>query len=298
MGSVVVLKQDDIIIRFLDMYKSEKTIRAYVGIYKDFFQVNDINLITEYKIKNITYQDAQTYIKSLTETKSKNTIIQRIGALRALFNYAIDEKLIDINPFADRRIKLIVQRNCEKNEEIGRALSITEIKQLVSTIENDTPKTPKKKIQNQRDKTLIIFILRTGCRKEETISLTRENIIYNAIEEKYYIKIIGKGNKIRYVQLTNNTIEELNKLEKKNTLFGIKDETLINKILNKWSERANLGHIQVHDLRRTFATNLIKNGIDIYTLKELMGHSSIQTTSKYFKNEQKFNQNLDQYITW
>jgi len=304
MGMVLNFKTQGIVINFLETYRSEDTIRAYESILKDFFNVSDIELITDYKIKNTTYQNVQEYILTLTNTKAKNTVKQRIGCLRALFNYALDEELIEINPFADNRIKGLIRKNCVKEEvSTGRALSIKEIDILINTIRNAKTKTPQKKLDLIRDELLINFMLRTGCRKDEAVHIKRDNIIYKSIEEKYFVEINGKGNKIRYVQLTNKTIDDLNDwkiIRNKNTetIFGLNCESNINKILDKWAEEAKLGNITVHDLRRTFCTNLIKKGLNIRLVQQLMGHASLITTEKYIKDINYFDQNLDDFVTW
>lgn len=45
--------------------------------------------------------------------------------------------------------------------------------------------------------------------------------------------------------------------------------------------KANIEHCRLHDLRHTFATNLVMKGVDLVTLQELLGHKSIEMTRKY-----------------
>lgn len=302
MGALVELKSKGMVENFINTYSSSNTIETYTIIIKEFFNVKDLSLVTDYKIKNITYQDAQKFIVNLTDTKSKNTVKQRIGCLRALFNYAIDEKLVSVNPFADRRIKKIIHNNCVKDEvNSGRALSINEIKQLISTIENHPVYTPQKKLDLIRDKLLINFMLRTGCRESEVIDFEMEHIEYNSIKEKYYIKVNGKGNKDRIIQLTETMHKELlewDKINNKDTVFGFKTVSNINKIVERWGKISGIGNLSPHDMRRTFATNLAEKGISLEKLQKILGHQSIQTTQTYIKDTYRYEQNLDELVTW
>ena len=46
-------------------------------------------------------------------------------------------------------------------------------------------------------------------------------------------------------------------------------------------ERAGINDMRFHDLRHTFASHFLMNGGDLYTLKEILGHKDITTTSRY-----------------
>ena len=46
-------------------------------------------------------------------------------------------------------------------------------------------------------------------------------------------------------------------------------------------KRADLGHVRIHDLRHTFASFLVKNGVPLYHVSTLLGHSDIRITQRY-----------------
>jgi site-specific recombinase XerD len=297
MGTLLAIKQEqNTVDNFLSDYDSDRTIQAYTTILKEFFQVSDSRLITNYKITKVTYEDVYKYVLGLIDAKAKSTVNQRVGCLRAFFNYIMDhEEELDIyikeNHFANSSLNRLINRKCQKGQEVGRALSIDEIEKLMSVI------------TKQRDKALIHFMLRTGVRKEEVMNVVWEDIKYNTIEGKWFVTIIGKGNKLRQIQLMDNMMQELNDWKEvwnpiKETIFGLNDMSNINKMLDKYCILAEIPHCTCHDLRRTTATNLIKKGMNIRELQKLLGHASISTTEGYLKDIQTLEQNLEQFITW
>ncbi|MFS1918961.1 tyrosine-type recombinase/integrase [Vibrio sp. 10N.286.45.E10] len=64
----------------------------------------------------------------------------------------------------------------------------------------------------------------------------------------------------------------------------------IHEILRTRRMEAGLEHCSPHDLRRTYASTSLENGVDIMTLKDMMGHASITTTQRYIhiKNEKMY----------
>ena len=60
------------------------------------------------------------------------------------------------------------------------------------------------------------------------------------------------------------------------------DESVINKVLKKASQTANINkQITSHTLRHSFATHLLQNGVDIRTVQSQLGHADVKTTEIY-----------------
>ncbi len=225
---------------------------------------------------NVSYELLREYLSYLNKVNYKNKTISRmISTLRSLFNYLESEKIVDINP-------TILISNPKKEIRLPEFLSINEIEKLVNI-----------KIEDKFDlrNVLIIELLySTGIRVSEAI-----NIKTNDIDEyDKRIKVLGKGNKERYV-LYGSKFEELyneykskfsNEINNNYLLLSNNKkkltESMIRKILNKVALKAGLNkHIYPHMLRHTCATHMLNGGAELLSVKELLGHKNISTTGIY-----------------
>ena len=124
MGELVALKgNNNVIMDWLDQYKSDKTIRGYKYSVENFFDC-DIELINDWKIKGVKFTDVQKWIKGLFDQgKSDNTIKNRKAGLSSLFEYCIDMGIIGENPCDNRRVKKLMKFNSITGEEKGKSIS-------------------------------------------------------------------------------------------------------------------------------------------------------------------------------
>ena len=154
---------------------------------------------------------------------------------------------------------------------------------------------------NLKHKLWIMLAYGSGLRISEVASLKVSDIL----SKEHKIRVIGKGDKERYAPLPDFTLKLLrlywiqNKDKITNnyffpgkykatkgtciTSFGIKEA------FQKIKENNNLDNsITFHTLRHSYATEFIKNGGDIWELKNILGHSSINTTSMYLHMAENF----------
>ena len=154
---------------------------------------------------------------------------------------------------------------------------------------------------NLKHKLWIMLAYGSGLRISEVASLKVSDIL----SKEHKIRVIGKGNKERYAPLPDCTLKllRLSWIQNKDkitnnyffpgkykatkgtciTSFGIKEA------FQKIMENNNLDNsITFHTLRHSYATEFIKNGGDIWELKNILGHSSINTTSMYLHMAENF----------
>ena len=154
---------------------------------------------------------------------------------------------------------------------------------------------------NLKHKLWIMLAYGSGLRISEVASLKVSDIL----SKEHKIRVIGKGNKERYAPLPDFTLKLLrlywiqNKDKITNNYFfpgkykATKDTYItsfgIKEAFEKIKENNNLDNsITFHTLRHSYATEFIKNGGDIWKLKNILGHSSINTTSIYLHMAENF----------
>lgn len=154
---------------------------------------------------------------------------------------------------------------------------------------------------NLKHKIWIMLAYGSGLRISEVASLKVSDIL----SKEHKIRVIGKGNKERYAPLPDFTLKLLrlywiqNKDKITNNYFfpgkykATKGTCIssfgIKEAFQKIKENNNLDNsITFHTLRHSYATEFIKNGGDIWELKNILGHSSINTTSMYLHMAENF----------
>ena len=145
----------------------------------------------------------------------------------------------------------------------------------------------------KRNLLIIRMLYATGVRVSELINIKLSDI--NSSERT--IRILGKGSKERIVVFGNNTQEALDdylKYGRSEVDIHDSEYVFLNKDGNRLSARyirkiiddiifkASITmHVSPHMLRHTFATGMLNNGADLVSVKDLLGHESLNTTSIY-----------------
>ncbi len=157
--------------------------------------------------------------------------------------------------------------------------------------------------QQRRDHALLIFLYNTGARASEAVQLTIANLDLAIVPKRDHSSVVlrGKGNKTRRCPLWPQTVNEINLIIKDRastehvflnrrgqpiTRFGI--YALVKRYVQKVSQQMpslTKKHISPHVLRHTTATIMLRSGVDINTIRALLGHVSINTTNIYAETD-------------
>jgi len=244
--------------------RSKETVKAHLVDLEMFFKYLGTTRILE-----VTHADI---MKALMEMKNKrnlsnSSLARKISSIKSFYRFLVEMEYIDKNP----TVKIEPPK---KEQKIPEVLTEEEIREMLNYAKG-------------RDKLLIMMFAYTGARLSEIVNLTWEDINF----EENYIKFYGKGRKERIVPLHPELVEML--LELRNELgttriFNI-SKRRIQQIIEKISDFSIGKKIHPHQLRHTFATILLKKGVDLRTIQELLGHAKLDTTQIYMhvSNKQK-----------
>lgn len=170
------------------------------------------------------------------------------------------------NEFKDIRLPSSTQLN-------KTTISLKEFNELrgVKTIEKDWYKS--------RDWLIFTFLLTTGIRISELTQVNKKNIKNNCLT------INGKGNKERIIYICDYLQILLRNWKANRINISKQNKQITNKqaniIIKKIGKMLFDKEITPHSLRRSYATNLLRGGVDIKTVSKMLGHTNINTTSRY-----------------
>ncbi|QBO37362.1 hypothetical protein EQG49_13245 [Periweissella cryptocerci] len=144
-----------------------------------------------------------------------------------------------------------------------------------------------------RDEALIEVLYGTSIRVGELVSMKISNVDY----VNHRLKVMGKGSKERYVPLGRKAEFALKKYcfeERNEKIPAFSDYVFLNSYGRRLSsqsaefivadtcEKAGVSkRVYLHMFRHTMATNLLDNGADLISIKQIWGHSSVSTTMIY-----------------
>ncbi len=145
---------------------------------------------------------------------------------------------------------------------------------------------------NDKFKLLYEIAFETGMRLGEIVTLEWKNV--DLIEKKINVvnsdHFVTKSKRARVIYLTNSFTEKLKLFsEENNTGFVFKkdnfckyDRNYVSRKFKRAVQKTNLdSRVHFHSLRHSAASRFVQSGIDLYIVKELLGHSTIKLTEQY-----------------
>ena len=285
---------------FIDYYeicnraedKSPKTVVWYSANLKSFhnylksrhlpdnLDAIDIKVLRQYVLyllkKNKYHGHPITPEKA--EPLSAATVHGHVRTLRAFFSWLVAEGFIEISPAKNLKPPKV----CRK---VVSTLSDEEIRAILGVL---TPVNSSV----ARNQTIFMLLLDTGLRMGELINLKMDDV---HIDEGL-LKVMGKGKKERIVPMGSNAQRALQRylfryrpkplhLGISNAFLSVLGKPLtengIKLMFARLAKKSSVTRLHAHLCRHTFATRFLINGGDVFTLQQILGHSTLEMVSRY-----------------
>lgn len=256
-----------------------KTLKAYRIDLRQYFEYVCVDEPDKEKIEE--------YITHLHKSYKQKTVKRKIASIKAFYNYLEETEIIAESPFRKIKVKF------KETVTLPRIIPREEIEKLLNHMYqclNENDKVSHKHML--RDVAVIEVFFATGARVYEISNIREDSINLNT----GLIRLMGKGGKERYVQISNTSILEVLKKYydeneqaiKKSGYFFVNNresrytEQSIRLMLKKYTKQAGIErNITPHMFRHSFATYLIEEEVDVSCVQQILGHSSIKTTQIY-----------------
>lgn len=256
-----------------------KTLKAYRIDLRQYFEYICVDEPDKEKIEE--------YVTHLHKSYKQKTVKRKMASIKAFYNYLEETEIIAESPFRKIKVKF------KETVTLPRIIPREEIEKLLNHMYqclNENDKASRKFML--RDVAVIEVFFATGARVYEISNIRDDSINLNT----GLIRLMGKGGKERYVQISNTSILEVLKKYydeneqsiKKSGYFFVNNresrytEQSIRLMLKKYTKQAGIErNITPHMFRHSFATYLIEEGVDVSCVQQILGHSSIKTTQIY-----------------
>jgi site-specific recombinase XerD len=263
------------------------------GLSKQSLITYEINLnsFEQYMIRNHRCEDPGKlkicevfeYLEYLKKVKGngQSSLIKQATIIKNFYHGLVSLGFIEYykNPLRD------MQKLKAAPERMRDILNRKEVKRLLLSTNEAT-------ILGVRDRAIILLLFTTGIRASELCGLQSKDVDL----EGQTIKVMGKGQRERIVPMNDETVEYLKKyirvrgeisrlasFFKTRTGNGVTRKGLYDRI-KRYVRLARISKtISAHNLRHSFATDMIQRNVNIVTLQKILGHRSITSTIRYLR---------------
>nr|WP_243183476.1 tyrosine-type recombinase/integrase [Anaerosolibacter carboniphilus] len=261
------------------IYNYERFLDYFAEFFGKDRMVDELTLM-DLKRYQLSIADKDKHYNFVTTRKkkiSKTTVQTYIRSLRVFINWLYNEGYITENLGAKFKLP-------KAPKKVVEVLSDEEIETLLGAI---NPRTEF----GVRNHCIIALMLDSGLRRNEVLELDFDNVHFT----QNVIKVSGKGQKERIVPLGLHTKKMLMKYmngyrpmpeyETKRLFIDQEKKPLtddaIKMFFQRLAKKTGIERLHPHMLRHTFATKYLINGGDIFSLQQILGHTSLEMVRRY-----------------
>ncbi len=287
---------------FLQLEKSlsKHSVEAYIRDVGKLVAFTEANGYESLNPEKVELKHLEEFLVWINKTGLSATSQARIiSGIRAFYKYLLVEDILDHDP-----TELLLAPQTER--KLPDTLCLVEVEKLINAIDLSKP-------EGERNKAIIETLYGCGLRVSELTNLKISNLHF----DMGFIKVIGKGNKERWIPVGRQAMNQItNYLDYKRPLIeakkGSEDILFLNRRGNKLSrvmifhiirtlaEKAGIRKtISPHTMRHSFATHLVEGGADLRAVQEMLGHESINTTEIYTHLDRRFlRETIEKFHPW
>jgi integrase/recombinase XerC len=281
---------------FFDHLRSERmlsphTIKAYKNSLEMFSRWHKRDAILD-----VTGRELQDFIIEMQKIKSKKTVRNYASALRVFFSFAIEKKLIGVDPTSE----LILPKSQKLLPKILTPSQITKF--LNAPFEALRVGRVTRRIA-ARDSMIFELFYGAGLRISELLKIKMSDID----RQTQTLQISGKGNRERICPFTNAALMAIN--EYKAQFLSDADVYLMERdngdVLSAREIQYRMkfylrfcglpADLSPHTIRHAYATHLLNGGTGLRSVQELLGHRSLETTQIYTHVDSKHIKNVHRH---
>ena len=284
---------------------SPNTIASYKCTFRLLFQY--LNEETDIKTGYITFEalDFDLLTKFFdwlvtTRKNSRSTAKQRLAALASFADYS-ESRNLEAGYVFKASLKKISKKSFRKVKSKQRSSFTRKELEVLFSLPDTTEKL------GWRDLVLLTVMYSSGARAQEICNLTVKDVTHDE-KGNAILTLIGKGEKARRVKITSDATQLLDKYITSRKIGMKLDEYIfpsqrnnhlsvaaVEEIYEKYTKKAKAEHPEMfchgpytpHVMRHTTATHLIESGVPLAIIKNVLGHTSIQTTQIYLDISQQ-----------
>lgn len=270
--------------------RGDRTVREYardVEIFGAFLQTRSIKTKDGEPYRGpfgdafikATPSSVRRFVMHLGSLRYRESAIRRkLAVLRRFFKYLKREGHLSENPAVD-------VPNIRLPKRLPKAIPVRDVMRLLGT----RPVAGQPELRWRRDVAILELLYASGMRRAELVGINVSDVDFT----DRTIRVIGKGNKQRIVFFNHATANALRAYImvrprcRDGALFVSRQGRRLSyqqvgRVFATYVALSGLeGKITPHTMRHSVATHLHKSGVDLMTIKEFLGHESIQTTQIY-----------------
>ncbi len=266
---------------------SVHTVRAYQ---------NDLRAYVRWCARNkrdplhIGHRDLRSYLGELDQARySRTTVNRQLSSLRGFFRWLSVMGYIENDPAT-------LIRGPKQNRHLAHVIRPADMVKLLSVHAQESlpAQLDEALAVEMRDQAILEFLYACGARVSEASDLKFMDVDF----AQYQVKVFGKGGKERIIPLHELCIQAMRRYmwqarpillgDKRSDYFFVSARgnhlttDAIRKMFKQTVRAAGLDdNLSPHDMRHTFATDLLDGGADLRSVQEMLGHSNLSTTQIY-----------------